>query len=156
ASPTGARAPTPAAPAWDGLIDKLPIGIAVCDRDGRFLQVNPALCALTRYSAEELSQQTFFEDTHSDDVELDRSLYARQVAGDLENYSIVKRFIQKGGTALWISVNSSAVVDKSGRFLYAVRVVQDIHRQKDTEARLRDSERRMRELLESVPAALYT
>jgi len=156
AAPLVTIPPTVSAPSWDGLIEKLPIGIATCDGDGRIVKVNAALATMSRYSAEELTRRTLQEITHPDDAELDRALFERQVKGDLETYAIVKRLMLKDGGTLWVSVNSSAVTDRAGHFLYAVRVVQDIHRQKETEERLRDSERRLRELLEALPVALFT
>ena len=36
--------------------------------DGKFIQVNPALCEITGYSPEELMQVTFEEITHPDHV----------------------------------------------------------------------------------------
>jgi PAS domain S-box-containing protein len=155
-APLKSLAPSPAGISWDGLIEKLPIGIATCDRDGRILRANPALSALTHYSADELTRRTLEEIALPEDVELDRTLYERQVKGDLPSYSIAMRLVVKDGGALWVSVNSSAVNDRAGRFLHSVRVFQDIHRQKETEERLRDSERRLRELLEALPVALYT
>ena len=43
-----------------------------------------------------------------------------------------------------------------GRFLYAVRVIQDVTEAKRMEDEYRESERHMRELLEVLPAAVYT
>ena len=148
--------PTLADPSWEGLIDKLPIGIATCDKDGRILKANAALSAITHFSEDELTRRSVSDLTHAEDAELDRTLFERQIKGDLETYSIVKRLRLKDGTTLWVSVNSSAVSDRAGRFLYAIRIVQDIHRQKETEERLRESERRLREVLEALPVALYT
>ncbi len=47
------------------------IGMALVDIDGRFLEVNDALCAIVGYTADELIQKTFQEITHPDDLELD-------------------------------------------------------------------------------------
>ena len=137
-------------------MDKLPVGVAICDADGHLLRTNPALSAITNCSAEELARRNIAELIHPEDVELDRSLYERQVKGDLETYAVVERLVKKDGSALWVSVNSSAVFDRNRRFLHSIRVVQDIHRQKEAEERLRENERRLHDLLEALPVALYT
>jgi PAS domain S-box-containing protein len=48
------------------------------------------------------------------------------------------------------------VRDDAGHFRYGVRVVQDVTEAKRLDDQLRDSERQMRDLLESLPAAVYT
>jgi len=57
------------------------------------------------------------------------------VAGEIGFYSIEKRFIRRDGRLIWMGVRSSTVRDHSGKFLYGVRVVQDITEHKEAEAR---------------------
>ncbi len=102
------------------------IGIAEADADGRHLRVNETLCAITGYSRQEMLERTFFDNTHPDDIEPDRTLYAEQIAGARERYFVDKRYVRKDGAIVWVSVNSSVVRDAAGRFLYAVRVIQDV------------------------------
>ena len=45
-----------------------PIGMAVAALDGRFLEVNQALCAITGYTSEQLTGTTFSMITHPEDV----------------------------------------------------------------------------------------
>jgi two-component sensor histidine kinase len=76
-----------------------------------------------------------FGRTHPDDRDVDGELYRKQVAGEIGFYSIEKRFIRKDGRMIWMGVRSSTVRDPSGKFLYGVRVVQDITERKEAEAR---------------------
>lgn len=132
------------------------IGIAEADETGRFLRVNDALCEILGRSREQLLAMTFFDYTHEDDRCEDASRYARQISGELDNYSIRKRAAKPDGTMLHLEVFSSSVRDASGRFRYGVRVIQDVTEAKQMEDQIRDSERYMRELLEALPAAIYT
>jgi PAS domain S-box-containing protein len=91
-----------------------------------------------------------------DDVDREKQLYRRQVNGEIDRYSIDKRIRCKDGREIFVSVMSSSVRDRDGKFRYAVRVIQDITERKLAEDRLRDSERRLRALLEGLPAAVYT
>jgi PAS domain S-box-containing protein len=111
------------------------IGIVEIDADGRFLRVNEAICGITGLSREELLGWTLFGRTHPDDRRRDEELYRRQVAGELGTYTVEKRFVRKDGRTIWIAVRSSPVRDPEGRFLYGVRVVQDITERKASEER---------------------
>jgi PAS domain S-box-containing protein len=132
------------------------IGIAEVDAEGRHLRVNEFLCSVTGYSREQMLTRTFFDHTHADDIEPDRTFYRQQAAGTCGRYSVEKRYVRKNGQVIWVLVHSTAVRDEAGRFLYAVRVIQDITERKRAEERLRDSERHYRELIEALPAAIYT
>jgi PAS domain S-box-containing protein len=111
------------------------IGISEIDPDGRFLRVNEAICAITGYSRKELLTGRLFRYTHPDDADPDREGFRKQVAGELEFYSVEKRFIRKDGRVIWLSVRSSPVRDANVRLQYVVRVVQDITEHKAAERR---------------------
>lgn len=132
------------------------IGIAESDAYGRLLRVNEPLCSITGYSREELLERTFFDNTHTEDQEPDRTYYRRQIAGELPHYAVEKRYVRKDGEVVWVIVNASSVRDDYGGFRYGVRVVEDITERKLAEQRLRESEHRFRDLINSLPAAVYT
>lgn len=111
------------------------IGISEIAPDGHFLRVNEAICVMTGYSREELLAGRLFRHTHPDDVDPDREGFRKQVAGELEFYSVEKRFIRKDKRVIWLSVRSSPVRDADDRLLYVVRVVQDITERKAWEQR---------------------
>jgi PAS domain S-box-containing protein len=123
------------------------IGIVETDTEGRLLRVNAQICALMGFAPEELLGRSIFAEAHPDDAVSDRTQYLRQVAGELDRYSIEKRIRRKDGTYFWSAITSSAVSDEAGRFLYAVRVQHDISDRKRAEESLA---KRMQE-----QAALY-
>ena len=120
---------------WNATYEHAAIGIVETDAEGRFLRVNEAICSITGMSREELLGWRLFARTHPHDREVDEELYRRQVAGDIGFYSLEKRFVRKDGRVIWVSVRSSTVRDADGRFLYGVRVVQDVSERKEAEER---------------------
>lgn len=132
------------------------IGIAEADADGHLLRVNDALCRMLGRSREELLDMTFLDYTHRDCVGEDAALYARQVAGELDSYVVRKRAVKPDGEILYLDVHSSSVRDAAGGFRYGVRVLQDVTATQRMEQQIRESERHMRNLLEALPAAVYT
>ena len=111
------------------------IGISEIAPDGHFLRVNEAICAITGYSREHLLTNRLFTHTHPDDADPDREAFRKQVSGELEFYSVEKRFICRDGRIIWISVRSSPVRGADDKLLYVVRVVQDITERKAAEQR---------------------
>ena len=112
------------------------IGIAEVDAEGRLRHVNRHLSALLGYSPVELVGRSIFEPALAEDAEHDQTQFERQVSGEIDRYTIEKRFRRSDGTTLWVSVTSSSVRDAGGQFLYAVRVQYNITAQKTTEASL--------------------
>jgi PAS domain S-box-containing protein len=132
------------------------IGIAESDANGRLLRVNDAFCTMLGRSREQLLTMTFLDYTHEDDRGEEARCYARQVNGEIDTYAIRKRAVKPDGTVVYLDVYSSTVRDQAGRFRYGVRVLLDVTEAKRMDDRLRESEQHMRDLLEALPAAVYT
>jgi PAS domain S-box-containing protein len=132
------------------------VGIAEADEEGRLIRVNDAFCNMLGRSREQLTSMSFFDYTHEDDRVKDAGLYAKQIAGEIDNYTTRKRAVRADGALVYLDVHGSAVRDAEGRFRFGVRVIQDVTNAQNMEDRLRQSERHMRDLLEALPAAVYT
>jgi PAS domain S-box-containing protein len=116
--------------------DHAPIGMALVARDGRFLQVNPAYCDLVGYSGQELCGLTFQVITHPDDVDRDVDHAQRLLAGEIDRYSMEKRYLHRRGHVVWVLLHVSVVLADDGQPLYFVAQVKDI-----TERKRSDEER---------------
>ncbi|AUT03022.1 ATPase [Nostoc sp. CENA543] len=108
------------------MFDQAALGIALISLDGKFLQVNPALCRLTGYSYEELIQMRFQDITHPDDLVNDWNHAQRVVTQEISSYSLEKRYIRKDGSIIWVNLTSSAVCNDEGEAQYAFGIVEDI------------------------------
>jgi PAS domain S-box-containing protein len=134
--------------------------IALCEVDatGRFISVNASFSALTGYTADELLEISLFDLTHEEDLGRERALYGRQLSGEMESYSIEKRYLRKDGTVTWVAVSASAVFDAQGRFRYGIRVIQDVSDRKRAGERqqllVRELHHRVRNNLATVQALL--
>lgn len=132
------------------------IGIAEADSAGRLLRVNDALCRMLGRSEDELLAMTFLDYTHAEDKKKDGERYAQQVEGKIDSYVLRKQAIKPDGTSVYLDVHSSSVRDANGEFRYGVRVLIDVTEAKRMEDRIRENERNLRDLLEALPAAVYT
>ncbi|MEH2208180.1 MAG: PAS domain S-box protein [Nostoc sp.] len=116
------------------MFNQAAVGITLVGLDGRFLQINPALCEITGYSHEELIQMNFQEITHPDDLEVDWENARRVLAKEISGYSLEKRYIRKDGSIVWVNLTSSAVWDAKGQPMYALGIIEDISHRKRIEA----------------------
>ncbi|HEY9803996.1 MAG TPA: PAS domain-containing protein [Leptolyngbyaceae cyanobacterium] len=116
------------------MFDQAAVGITLVTLDGQFLQVNPALCDITDYSALELSQMNFQDITHPDDLAADWDYAKKVLAREINGYSLEKRYIRKDGTIVWVNLTASAVWDEQGQAKYALGIIEDISDRKQAEA----------------------
>ncbi len=114
-----------------------PIGMAVADLDGRFLEVNQALCAITGYPAEELAGSTFSAITHPDDVANDFETMRALIDGRLSSSADEKRYLRPDGSIVWVLRSVTVVRDADGEPLHFLDQIQDVTERRRFEHELR-------------------
>ncbi len=112
-------------------------GIAITSPEKGWLEVNSRACEMLGYSADELSRMTWVELTHPDDVETDVAQFNRVMAGEIENFVLVKRFIRKNGDVIWTDMSAGCVRKPDGAVDYMVAMLQDITERKRLEEELK-------------------
>ncbi len=101
-------------------------GMALVGLDGRFHKVNAALCAITGYSAAELTNLSFPDITHPDDLQEDLTQAAALLAGESTSYQMEKRYICKDGATVWVRLTVALARSFSGEPREYTTVVEDI------------------------------
>ncbi len=124
------------------------VGIAHVAPDGRWLRVNQRLCQILGYRAEELLNTSFQALTHPADLQVDMQGVAQVLAGEIQTYSLHKRYRHKQGHTIWANLTVSLVQAAEGVSPYFVSVVEDITQLKQAEAALQQSEERYRRMVE--------
>ena len=107
-----------------------PIGMALVAIDGRWLQVNQALCEIVGYSKTELESTTFQAITHPDDLMEDLAGIRQLLDGGLRAYQMEKRYIHRNGSIVWILLNVSLVRNVDGTPKHFISQIQDITERK--------------------------
>lgn len=110
------------------------IGMALVSPQGKWLQVNQALCALLGYTPEALHKLTFQEITHPDDLTADLSQLHDLLDGHISSYTMEKRYIRSDGQTVWALLAVSLVRDAEGLPLYFISQVEDISDLKRSQA----------------------
>ena len=111
---------------FESAFNSAPIGMALVDLEGRWLQVNDAICRITGLTRDELKATNLQAITHPDDVTRDDGLRQELLDGRIPSYQTEKRYRHAWGHYFWVLLTKSIVRDVQGRPLYVVTQVQDI------------------------------
>lgn len=123
------------------------VGIAHVGLDGRWLRVNQRLCEILGYIDTELQQRTFQDITYPADLNLDLDHLRKLLAGDIETYTLEKRYRRQDGSVIWAELTVALKRTPDGAPDYFISVIQDISARKELEKRLRDERNRARQYL---------
>lgn len=115
---------------FHSLFESAAIGMAVVDLQGRFVDVNKALCEIIGYSEEELIKKTFMDITYPDDLEIDLYYVGQLIKGNLFSYQMEKRYFHKQGHIIWILLTGSVVHDEQNNIKYFIAQIMDITQKK--------------------------
>ncbi|GAC1489160.1 MAG: hypothetical protein NVS1B9_09960 [Solirubrobacteraceae bacterium] len=113
-----------------------PVGMALASLDGAILQVNPAMCEITGYAAEQLEATTFASITHPDDVARDRDELQRLVSGEQPSYRAERRYLHAEGHPVPVDLSVALVRDGEGEPQHLLAQVHDITERKRYEGQL--------------------
>lgn len=119
------------------------VGMAHISLEGQWLMVNQKMCEIIGYTREELYKKTFQELTYPEDLKKDMVLFRKMLNGEIQTYSLEKRYIRKAGDLIWINLTVSLVRSSDNKPLYFISVVEDIQEKKETEQKLEQLLKRM-------------
>jgi PAS domain S-box-containing protein len=131
------------------------VGMAITSPEKGWVQVNDKLCEMLGYTRDELSSLTWAELTHPDDLAADVERFERLIAGEIDGYSLEKRFIRKDGVMVFTNLSVGCVRSAEGSMDYVLALLEDITERKRAEEALRVSEQRYRDIFESAPIGIY-
>jgi len=129
-------------------IEQAPSAVIITDTDGVIEYVNPRFSEMTGYAAGEAIGKTpriLRSETTDDDVY--ETMWATLHAGGIWNGEFRNR--RKDGSSYWCGSIISPIKSPSGEVTHFVGVQEDITHHKEAEKKLRDSEERFRQLIES-------
>lgn len=116
------------------------IGMAITSPTKGCLEVNDELCRVLGYERSELLQKTWAEITHPDDLEADVAQFERVLAGEIDGYTVDKRWIGKDGQIIDSIMAAKCMRRPDHSVDYFVGLVLDTTERKRAEEALRRSE----------------
>lgn len=109
------------------------VGMAVTSPTKGIIEVNDELCRILGYHKSELLQMTWAEFTHPEDLAADVVNFQRVLAGEIDGYTIDKRWIRKDGRIIDTIMSAKCLRHADGSVDYFVGLVQDITERKLSE-----------------------
>ena len=128
-------------------------GFSIVDLEGVHVDVNPALCRMTGFTAEELvgssPMHLYWPPEEHGRIQ---TAFARTLEGDLAQVELT--FMHKNGTRFPVIVNPFAIREPDNSIHYYAATVVDVTQQENMKAELRNSEVRFRTLFENAGDAI--
>jgi diguanylate cyclase (GGDEF)-like protein/PAS domain S-box-containing protein len=112
------------------------IGMAVTSLEKGWVHVNDKLCDIFGYPRKELIKLSWAEITYPDDLAADEAEFERVLTGEIEGYSMDKRFIRKDGRVIYASISVGCIRRDDRSIDHFVAFVQDITKNKTAELKL--------------------
>ncbi|MDD4205706.1 MAG: PAS domain S-box protein [Candidatus Delongbacteria bacterium] len=132
------------------LFEQSPLGSVVVGLDKKFQKCNSAFCKFIGYSEDELVGKTIADITHPDDIELGMNELKLMAEGKMDIAAVEKRYVHKNGSTVWGQVSISIVRDSKNIPMYFLPVIRDITEKKNAEAALKESEEKLRLVMDGV------
>lgn len=126
-------------------------GIFQTTPQGRYISANPALARIYGYNSPEELMNSLTDISDQLYVDPDRRgefVSALQEDGIVSDFE--SQIYRQDGTIIWIAENARAVRDEDGKLLYYEGFVEDITQRQKAESGLRESEERLRLIIEGV------
>lgn len=114
------------------------IGMAIVSTEGRWIEVNPALCRLLGHEANELIGQPLHAVSHPDDLPLTQRVMERLLGGAEDVVEVEKRYLRADDEIIEVVVNSALMRDADGHADYLISQIRDVTAQRRTERALQD------------------
>jgi PAS domain S-box-containing protein len=147
---------------WDDLLDWLPVAAYTCDADGLIRQYNRRAARLWGRDPKLGDPQYRFGAAHRTylpdggllpPMERPMAEVLRTGVPVRDRDLVLER---PDGTRIAVVANVNPLFDEQHRVIGGVSCFEDVTERRDAEEAVRDGERRTRELLEALPAAVYT
>ncbi len=132
-----------------------PVGIFLSAPDGRSIFLNRRWCEMAGLTEADARGTGWQRAVHPEDRERVAAEWQRAVAEGRSSESAF-RFLRPDGTVIWLHGNASALRNAAGEITGYIGTLADITESQLTQSAVRESEKRYRELVESLPVAVYT
>ncbi len=131
------------------------VGLAITSPEKGWVEVNDALLAMLGYSRDELTAMTWADVTYPEDLPSDLSQFNRMLAGEINSYTMEKRFIHKNGQLVDTQLAISHVRKPNGCLDYVLMMAYDITERKQMQSLLMRERQLFQTILDNAPLGIW-
>src|SRR5712675_3733512 len=127
---------------WRSMFEASAVGIALTDRNRRFVAANEAFQRMVGYGEEELCALGPVDITHEDDRAETAYMLDDILSGRRPDYHVEKRYRRKDGTVIWVRVSTARAPGPDSSLPGVPTIIEDItewKRAEDAAQEARDS-----------------
>ena len=128
-------------------------GITLSYPNGRFIQANPAFCAIVGYDEGELRTFDFLKLTHPDDREEIEEQLQKLLDGKIDSFVLEIRYIKKDDGLAWVRASISCEYSDAGEPIYVISVTEDITERVEAQSVASGLQERLATTLENMTDA---
>lgn len=123
------------------------VGMALIDRTGRYIQINPTMEKLLGYTEEEMLGMRISDITYPGDMNQESPQIREMWEGKRDSIHFEKRFICKDGSVVWGLTSASTIRNAVGENLYLLGQFQDITKRKEAERDIQNLNENLEQLV---------
>lgn len=136
-------------------MDRARVGMAMATPDGTFTYINPAFCSMLGYAREDMIGKSFTEFTYGPDIEPGLEGMRALVRGDIDAWSVRKRYVHSSGRLIWGDLSVVLVRNPDGSVRHQVSQVVDVTTEVTFADELKATAEKFRLLAENASDAVW-
>ena len=122
---------------------------------GTFIDTNDKFCEIIGYTHEEIKELNFMIITHPDDLQLDLDNMERLRKGEIDQFSMEKRYFRKNGDIIWVNLTVSPLWEKNENTKTHIAIVEDITKRRASERLILESQQKIKDLIDSIDGIVW-
>lgn len=147
---------------YRSIFDKAPVGIAIINNLGyianstnNLINANQEFERILGRRLADLSNSSWIDMTHPEDLEADLNNFEKFRKGEINGYSMDKRYLRPDGSSIWVNMIISADVNVLTRDDNHICIIRDISESKEMEELVKETNRKQAVLLSNLPGLAY-
>ena len=135
-------------------MDNAAVSMCMTTPDGRFTDVNDAMCQMFGYDARNLRRKTWQDLTAPEYLQADLDNVGKILAGQMDSYRLTKMFVHADGSLIWGDLAVSCLRNTDGEVEWFIAQITDVTAEVDARQRLAQSDGENRALAQRLAADL--
>ncbi len=137
----------------DAIVDNSTLGIVLTFR-GKVLRSNKAFQDMIGYTEEELIGMTVKDVSFEDDLEASMKYLNKLFTGEVNDFTVDKRYVSKNGKVIWARTNVAAVRNNDGDIKYEVAFIEDVTEDKQRQEAFEAQKQQMDAIVANSPIGI--